>query len=203
MGALALLGVAWFVKARFFPRSLESEARRALDCAQAGDGACLAGYELATETRAYGLGKVGMTRLLREYVNPAFRTAEGHPTEEISPFREQGEVTLIRRWPRSGSSEPLERSVSVAATPEGAKSGQLVRSVVLNAWYASYHRDGDSGSYPAFIRGIDHDGARLTALGLEGFYNPDSGSLVRWSAIRTAWGIKLAQRGFPVPSPVD
>ena len=156
-----------------------------------------------SENRAYDLTAPKLGSLLRDIVDPAYRDAKGVPSVEVMPFRDLGTLEYTRRWARAGGSEPLQRTITLAATPDGPKGDQMIRGMVLDAWYARYHRPGDANSYLPYIRGIDHDGSRLASIGIVGFFDPDTGTVPPWAVVRSAWAAKLAQRSIPVPASND
>ncbi len=192
LGGFALaIPITIGIKSRLFPATLEMQARTVLDCEMEANAPCIQSYLLNDEAKGYSISDGMLSRLLSDYVNPAYSDVSGARSEDMQPLRDQGEFTAIYMWNSANGNEPKRRSVTLAATPEGAKCPGLVREMITEVLFAKYRRKDDDGIYTTLIRGIHNDAARLTSLGVMGFYDDTSKRVLAWDQLAKNWQTKL------------
>jgi hypothetical protein len=182
VGGLVIVVALW----RWITTSptLEAAAKRELDCAAREDSGCLMGYLTPEERAGLSLDQPKIQRLLSEYVGPAYREqTTGAAQETVTPLKDSGMLAISRSWHRDRL-PPAERTCLMAATPDGPRQVNQIRSLILQTMLTKYRRSADEHQILAWLRGISADRDKLLVLGFNGIFDPDTKQVTDWSTLR-------------------
>lgn len=129
-GAAALVGIGFWVKARFFPETLLQVATEVHGCIERGDGACLDRRMETGEKKATGVTRDGLDRFLNKVVKPSLAGFQPDPKMDIQPDQTSGELLAVRIY-KHPDGRQCAIGVEVAMTEDGVRTINLLPTLVF------------------------------------------------------------------------
>ena len=188
VAVLASAGVWWVRQDR---RTVESEARRLLGCVRDGNADCVYDMTMPGEREAYGLTRVKVEDLLKEYLGPAMAGDPVGPVNiESMPDRNSASASMKIRL---GPERQVILSVDVVKIDDGFGSPGLVTDLLAISGLAKHVPPGQrvlgSVKLKAWLKMTTDDAPLLTRLGFDGLFDEDRGRLRSWSELAQGNGL--------------
>jgi hypothetical protein len=175
----------WIISMLLPKEPLVDATRRLTDCVAAGNSDCVFDLMLESERKTQGVTRSQLRTLFQDYVLPTYEEDAGAPTRDILTLKDQGEVIAISKWSRKGR-PPAVIAMNVAATPDGPRSVNTIRNIILHTIDAKYRKTTGEAAILVDLEGMIHDGQRLSDLGFRGIYDPKKDAVDDWSTIITS-----------------
>ncbi len=155
---------------------------RTTGCMAAGNANCIYNSILERERIALALTPAKIDALLQNYVLPSYGELKGEPSKQSLDIPDQAQAIVSWSWPGSKGSTNIMAATAVA-TPNGARTICTTQWLIYRAMEARYRTSPSEERLLVYLRGLEHDGAYLTKLGIRGIYDPANDQVTEWQDV--------------------
>lgn len=186
----AVLALLAFI---FWPKeSPVSIAKRGLGCWIDLDADCLYDLVHPTELAAMELDKPAFVRYVKEYLAPIYAGASFTSTAEIRDGDSSGSI-IVRRRVKLATGRESYISLSAVSSGKEPKVFGFFVNVFLATSDALAVKDTDDklDRFRSRIARAEQDSAKLTALGVKGYWSREEERVLRWDEVIAKDRIRL------------
>jgi hypothetical protein len=178
---LVILGVALYLLLNRPGPTPTQVAMTGGECLARRDAECLASLASESEMAAYGVSRIQVVALLRDYYFPRLAKLKISGTPTV--FDEQVGSTEVHLQAENPNNEPVELEILAAKVGTGVRLPTLITDALLAGTSVNLpsKNDDPGAKMEAWANTAEADGPKLSKMGFTGLYRDPNEGLLSWA----------------------